>query len=236
MNLRQIELKHAKYLFYDLHLDNKSISENIQKELKPFTAKTVLIVGCPGIAKELTNRGFDVTILLASEDMKRYVQNTFPLAKTVIRDITSIDRIGMRFDAVVCLGATFSNLITDRDVQSVISSFHDVLKHGGIILLENLKDSKLLESGDSITKIENDDMKIKRISRILPTSDNPPTALWNETYELIQNGKRNVYEESSKIRGYSEEYMRKLMAFHNFQVVKTMESSKGHNFLTLARK
>ncbi len=236
MNVRQVELRHAKYLFYDLHLDNNKISDNIHKELKPFSAKSILLVGCPGLAKELTSKGFDVTILLTSEDMKRYVQNSLPFLKTILKDITAIGTMNTKFDAVVCLGATFSNLINDKDVQSAISNFYGMLKYGGIILLENLKDSKVRESNDSITKIENNELKIKRMSKILPTSDNPPTALWNETYELMQDGKRNIYEESSKIRGYSEDYMRKLMAFHNFQVVKTMESSKGHNFLTLARK
>ena len=96
---------------------------------------------------------------------------------------------------------------------------------------------KLLENnGTVIKKVENENIKIKRTSKVIPQTTKPVTALWNAAYELIQNGKRGVYEENSKIRGFNKEEFGKILKAANFQIINYLESTKGNSFLTIARK
>ena len=233
---QQLDLKHAKYAFYDLQLDNRGIAEQIRKELKPVSAQNLLMVGCVEIARELMNKGFSVTFLATSNEMKDYIRNSLIAPNVIVGDLNNFSHSN-RFDAIICLGDTFSNIIDDKDVGSSLGNLHKMLKYGGVILLENLVASKLFESdGTVIKKVEKDDIKIKRTSNLEPHSKNPAVALWKVAYELIQNSKRGSYEEYLKIRGFTENEFKKFLEKSNLQVIKFLESNKGNSFVTIARK
>ncbi len=234
--LQQLDLAHAKYAFYDLHLDNRGIAENIINELKKVSAKNLLIVGYVGVANELIRKGFNVTIFATSDDMKNYIRKYLPFASVIGGDIKKLNSNG-RFDAIICLGDTFSYFTDDRDVHSAFESFYRNLKYGGIILLENINSLRLLENnGSTITKVENENLKIKKTSTLIPENKNPALAVWKVAYELIQNDKRSVYEENSKIRGFAIKEAENFLKSTNFQPIKFLESGNGNNFLTIARK
>ena len=233
---QQLDLAHAKYAFYDLHLNNKKIAEDIQKELKPVTAQNLLIIGCAGVANELMNKGFTVTVFAVSDDMKSYVRKYLPVANVIGGDIRKLN-CNSRFDGIIFLGDIFSHITDDKDIHSTFESLHRNLKYGGIVLLENLSAPKLLENdGSTISKVENENVKIKRTSSLMPDNKKPATSIWKVTYELIQNDKRSVYEEQSKIRGFTEKEIERFLKATNFQLIKSLESGNGNNFVTIARK
>lgn len=233
---QQLNLKHAKYAFYDLQLDNRGIAEQIQKELKPVQARDLLIVGCVNIARELANKGFCITFLAMSNDMKDYIRNSLIAPNVIVGDLNNFNHSN-RFDAIICLGDAFSSITDDKDISSSLMNLHRMLKYGGVILLENLVADKLFKSdGTVVKKVEKDDIKIKRTSNLEPHSKNPAVALWKVVYELIQNSKRGSYEEYLKIRGFTENEFKKFLEKSNFQVIKFLESNRGNSFVTIARK
>lgn len=232
----QLDLAHSKYAFYDLHLNNKMIADEIHNRLKPLAAQSVMIVGCIAIANELMKKGYNITILATSNDMKNYVKRLLPIANVIVSDMKNLNS-NTKYDAIICLGDNFSYHLDDKDVYAALLGFHRNLKYGGIILLENLDANRLSENNYSIVnKVESGELKIKRTSSLVSESKQPSTAVWKVTYELMQNGKRNVYEELSKIRGFSESEIEKFLQLSNFQLIKFLESGKGNNFVTIARK
>ena len=233
---QQLDLAHAKYAFYDMQLNNKRIAEELQKELKPLSAQNLLIVGSVGIANELINKGYNVTILATSEDMKNYVRKYLPVVNVLVGNIKGLN-LNAKFDAIICLGDTFSHFTDEQDVYMILESFYRNLKYGGIILLEKLNALKLFENdGNAISKVENENIKIKRTSSLMKNAEKTPIAIWKVIYELMQNGKRNVYEEQSKVRGFTEKEIEKKLKATNFHLIKFLESGKGNNFVTIARK
>lgn len=233
---QQLNVVHTKYAFYDLNLNNKAIAEGVEKELKTVQAQNVLIIGFVGIANELMKKGFNMTILALNNEMRDYVKSILPSANLIYGKIKNRS-YNDRFDAIICLGDTFSQFTKDEEVFSVMSSFYEMLKYGGIVLFENVAASKILESNErAITKVELDGLKIKRTSKLAQQTTYPTTAIWNVTYELMQNGKRSIYEECLKIRGFTGKEIDKFLKSTNFQLVKFLKSKSGNNFLTIARK
>ncbi len=232
-----LDLPHVKYAFYDLLLNNKGIAEDIQKEIKPLSAQNLLVIGNVGVARELMNKGFFVTIFAMSDEMKNYARKQLPTANVIVGDVKN-SNFREKFDSIICLGDTLSHIVDDRDVHMALANFHKMLKYGGVILLENLTASKVLEntSENIITKVENNDVKIKRTSSLKIVGEKPPTALWKVTYELMQNGQRNIYEENFRIRGFTENEIERFLKATNFELVKFLTSQKGNNFVTIARK
>ncbi len=235
MNLADIELKHAKYAFYDLNLDSKTVAEGLHKELKPLLATNLLVVAHLAIARELSRKGYNITLLATNEDMRDYLQKNSIELKTIFSDIRTISSDG-KFDAIVCLGDTFSHMIENKDVYFALQGFHKTLKYGGLILLENISASKLLNDNgaNTITKVENGDLKIKRTSSLTPVSNMPPISVWKSSYEVIHNGKKGVYEEYARIRGYEEKEWEKFITGAQFSIIKILGTNSG--FVTVARK
>ena len=232
----QLNVVHTKFAFYDLQSNSKGIAEGLEKELKPVQAQNLLIIGFAGIANELMKKGFNVTILALNNEMREYVRSILPSANLIYGKIKN-QSYNNRFDAIICLGDTFSQFTKDEEVFSIMSSFYDMLKYGGVFLFENLVASKILESKErSITKVELDGLKIKRTSKVLQQTQDPAIAIWNVTYELMQNGQRNIYEENLKIRGFTGKEIDKFLKSTNFQLVKFLKSKSGNNFLTIVRK
>ena len=54
-----------------------------------------------------------------------------------------------QFDAVICLGNSFTHLFTERDRRKALSEFYSVLKHDGILILDQRNYDAILDTGFS---------------------------------------------------------------------------------------
>lgn len=70
--------------------------------------------------------------------------------KTVHADWRSLSRvIDERFDALICLGNSFTHLFSERDRRKVLAEFYAMLKPGGVLIVDQRNYDCILDEGYS---------------------------------------------------------------------------------------
>lgn len=103
---------------------------------------------------QLVRGGFDVTSADGNADMlvKAFVngQKHGVLTRTVHADWRTLTKtIHGKYDAVICLGNSFTHLFAERDRRRALAEFYAVLKHDGILVLDQRNYDRILDSGFS---------------------------------------------------------------------------------------
>lgn len=125
-------------------------------KLREYGAKKVLDIatGTGFHSVRLLKAGFDVTSADGSAEM---LTKAFENARrhdcilnTVHADWRWLSRdIRERFDAIVCLGNSFTHLFSERDRRKSLAELYAVLKHDGILILDQRNYDGMLDSGFS---------------------------------------------------------------------------------------
>ena len=103
---------------------------------------------------QLRKAGFDVFSADGSAEMlakafNNGVDNDVVL-KTVHADWRWLNRdVHGKFDAVICLGNSFTHLFDEADRRRALAEFYAVLKHDGILILDQRNYDLILDSGFS---------------------------------------------------------------------------------------
>ncbi|MGN7614097.1 glycine/sarcosine N-methyltransferase [Magnetococcales bacterium HHB-1] len=120
--------------------------------LRDYGAKRVLDVatGTGFHSVRLLNAGFDVVsadgnpemLTTAFHNARQYKQ----LLTTVHADWRWLGRtINSRFDAIICLGNSFTHLFSENDRRKALAEFYSILKHDGILILDQRNYDCLLD-------------------------------------------------------------------------------------------
>ncbi|MBL6802911.1 MAG: class I SAM-dependent methyltransferase [Synechococcus sp. BS307-5m-G38] len=125
--------------------------------LKEHGAQTVLDVatGTGFHSVRLLQEGFDVVSADGSPNMLarafRNARNRDQLLRTSQADWRFLNRdIHGEFDAVICLGNSFTHLFKERDRRKALAEYYAVLKHNGILILDHRNYDRLLEGGSAV--------------------------------------------------------------------------------------
>lgn len=103
----------------------------------------------------LLNEGFDVVSADGSPEMlSRAFQNGRThgghILRTVQADWRWLNRdVHGKFDAVICLGNSFTHLFTERDRRKALAEFYAVLRHDGVLILDQRNYDTILDEGFS---------------------------------------------------------------------------------------
>ncbi len=102
----------------------------------------------------LLEEGFDVTTADGSPEMLAKAfengRNRGHILRTVQADWRWLTRdITEPYDAVVCLGNSFTHLFDERDRRKALAEFYSVLKHDGILILDQRNYDAILDNGFS---------------------------------------------------------------------------------------
>ena len=102
----------------------------------------------------LTEAGFDVTTADGSASMvaKAFAngQSRGLILKTVQADWRWLNRdINGKYDAIVCLGNSFTHLYDEADRRKALAEFYAALKHDGILILDQRNYDAMLDHGFS---------------------------------------------------------------------------------------
>ena len=118
--------------------------------------QTVMDVACgTGFhSVRLTQAGFDVTAADGSAAMlaKAFAngQARGLILKTVQADWRWLNRdIQGRYDAIICLGNSFTHLHDEQDRRRALAEFYAALKHDGILILDQRNYDSMLDNGFS---------------------------------------------------------------------------------------
>jgi len=122
--------------------------------LKERGAKKILDVatGTGFHSVRLRNEGFEVVSADGSPEMlakafsnaRRHNQ----ILRTVQADWRWLNRdIHGKYDAVICLGNSFTHLFSERDRRKTLAEFYAALRHDGILILDQRNYDMILDSG-----------------------------------------------------------------------------------------
>lgn len=126
------------------------------QELKKRKKKKVLdaATGTGFHSVKLMNNGFRVTSVDGSPVMlgKAFEngRKRGHILKTVHADWRWLNRdLTGRFDAVICLGNSFTHLFNDNDRRKTLAEFYSALRHDGILILDHRNYDSILDDGFS---------------------------------------------------------------------------------------
>ena len=138
--------------------DNRAKSEGtfFIEELKKRGAKRVLDVaaGTGFHSVQLLEAGFDVvTADGAPEMLVKAFENGRKrghILRTVQADWRMLNRdIYGRYDAVVCLGNSFTHLFNEHDRRKALAEFYSALNHDGVLILDQRNYDTIMDHGYS---------------------------------------------------------------------------------------
>jgi SAM-dependent methyltransferase len=125
-------------------------------ELKKRGAKRILDVatGTGFHSVRLRQAGFEVVSVDGSPHMlAKAFQNGVKhgqILRTVQADWRWLNRdVHGKFDAVICLGNSFTHLHSDRDRRKTLAEFYAVLNHDGVLILDQRNYDAILDDGFS---------------------------------------------------------------------------------------
>jgi glycine/sarcosine/dimethylglycine N-methyltransferase len=100
----------------------------------------------------LTKAGFDVTSADGSAAMLAKAfengQRRGLILKTVQADWRQLNRgINGKYDAIICLGNSFTHLHDEQDRRRALAEFYAALRHDGILVLDQRNYDEMLDSG-----------------------------------------------------------------------------------------
>lgn len=103
---------------------------------------------------QLLKAGFDVTSADGSGQMLAKAFDNGKreglILKTVLIDWRQLSRsIQSRYDALICLGNSFTHLFDETDRHRVLAEFYSVINHDGILILDQRNYDAILDSGYS---------------------------------------------------------------------------------------
>jgi SAM-dependent methyltransferase len=173
----------------------------------------------------LENNGYTVTGLDISPDMLRIARRRVK-GKLHQQDMRNIN-LPDRFDAIICLGGSFTYMQTEEDVTGALRSFYDHIKPDGVLVFDNFNregfdashQGKWWEETQSF-----DDVIIKR--RTLSSGWSPEDGTWMvywEWYISDESGTRQV-NDSQKLQSYTFDYLKDKLQETGFTDVKRVEN------------
>lgn len=101
---------------------------------------------------QLLKAGFDVTSADGNAEMlSKAFENARDhgfVLKTVHADWRWLNRdIHGKYDAIICLGNSFTHLFQERDRRKALAEFYSALKHDGILILDQRNYDAILDVG-----------------------------------------------------------------------------------------
>ena len=122
--------------------------------LKSRDRSTVLDVACgTGFhSVRLLQAGFDVTSIDGSAEMlAKAFQNAMDrglMLKTVQADWRWLNRdIQGKYDAIICLGNSFTHIHDEQDRRRALAEFYAALKHDGVLIMDQRNYDVILDDG-----------------------------------------------------------------------------------------
>lgn len=104
----------------------------------------------------LMQEGFDVTSVDGSMQMLGKAfdngRRRGHILRTIHGDWRWLNRdVHGKYDAVICLGNSFTHLFSERDRRKALAEFYAVLRHDGILILDQRNYDDMLDNGFSST-------------------------------------------------------------------------------------
>ena len=216
----------------------KKMAKDIHNILKKHKVKKILEVACGTgrLAKYLHDFGYDIIGTDYSEEMLFLARKNAPGVKFIKQDMRKLT-LKQKFDAVICMGRSFSYMVTNQDVDKALKSFNKVLRKKGILIFDNFNAERSIRYFEKKYKKRTEVIKLKNktVIRNHKQSWNLSTGItWNWTCEYIikQDNKIERIKDTSILRGFLRSELEYFLEKNGFKILKVYP----RNFLIVAYK
>lgn len=175
----------------------------------------------------LEKAGYRVTGFDLSDEMLKIAEPRVQgeLIQMDMREINLPDQ----FDAVLCLGSSFTYMQTEEDVDKALTSFNKTLKRGGMLVFDSFNaentDPKRHGSWQEST-YEFPDMVIKRRYRNIDWSDDYQLWTTEWKYEITREGKTKKITDYSRLRAFTSTYLLDKLEENGFKYLETLNKGR----------
>jgi len=209
----------------------------VDEILKKYRCHKVLEVACGAghLMETLERNGYEVTGLDISKEMLEIARKRSK-GRLLRQDMKNI-QVGEVFDALICLGRSFTYMITDDDVEKALKGFNKALRDGGILIFDNFDAKDVNESYFKEWKkrvFEFDKFRVTRLSKSFNYDERNNSWLVKWKYVIERNGeKENAYDQA-RLRAFQEAYLKKKLRKHGFYMLKSLH--KLGSLILIAQK
>ena len=171
--------------------------------------------------------GYAVTGLDLSQDMLN-IAKTRVKGKLIHQDMRDI-RIDERYDAVICLGSSFTYMQGEEDVEMALYSFITHLYPGGVLLFDNFDHDRFDPSRHGKWTEEShcfDDLEITR--RTWSSDWNPVDGTWRVSWEWIINDGEETSKtlETQRLKSFHYSYLREKLREAGFKNIEKIDNRR----------
>ncbi len=143
-------------------------------------------------------------------------------------DMRNITLSGV-YDAVLCLGSSFTYMQTEEDVDNALSSFNRMLTDGGVLIFDNLNAgltdvTRHSEWQESITEFP--DMVIKRRFRNIDWTDDHKKWTTEWRYAITKDGETTELSDYSRLRAFDQAYLVRKLDENGVKYLKTLDENR----------
>jgi SAM-dependent methyltransferase len=201
----------------------------ISPHLEENNVTNILDVACGAghLLQILEEHGYLCTGIDLSDDMLSLARNKVR-SKLLQQDMRGL-RLRERFDAVTCLGSSFTYMQTHRDVVRALRGFHRCIKDGGILIFdcfdaEGFKIERFNRWREETQLF--DDMRIT--CRTMSTDWRAEDSSWDVHWVWVVEDASGVREFSdvSRLRAHRYDYLASVLSDIGFRGIKRLESKR----------
>ena len=208
---------------------------------RDYGCESVVDIGCGtgNHAIRLSRSGFKVTGLDISSAMLKIAKEKGREAKIrfIRADMRKLENVipkGQKFDAAICLGTTFSHLITNRDVQAFLIGLHKMLRKNGLFIF-NARNARKIDE-ERLNKLILDHMIIREKLQLLLLfyntrhTGNRNVIVWRPIYLIKKSGKVDLQIREHKLRWFQFSRLKRMSIENGFEVAATYSRPTKEEF------
>ncbi len=209
----------------------------LNRLLKEHNCHSILEVACgTGLLMEILERnGYEVTGLDLSCEMLKIARKRCR-GRLLRQDMRNI-QLRRCFDALLCLGRSFTYMMTDEDVEKSIGSFSRSLKVGGILIFDNFdaecRDESYFKEWRR-QEFEFETYRVTRLSKSFDYDEGNNSWLVKWLYIIEKDGKRETVRDEARLRAFHESYLKEKLRKHGFNTLESVH--KWNSLILIAKK
>lgn len=208
---------------------------------KEYGCRSIIDIGC-GTGNHvirLSKLGYEVMGVDISETMLKIAKEKDKDAKIrfIQGDMRKLEKVipkGKKFDAAICLGQAFSNLITNIDVHAFFDGVHRILRKKGLFVFDARNARKISE--ERLNRLLLDHIVTEeRLQLLLLTYNtrhprNRNIIIWRPIYLMKENDKVDLQIREHKLRWSHYSMLKKTLTEKGFEVAATYSGNTKEEF------
>jgi SAM-dependent methyltransferase len=214
---------------YPQIFDYRAVYDALKPVLEEKEVEFILEAACGTgrLMAILESEGYRVTGLDLSPEMLALAR---PRVKGVLvqRDMREL-AFGEEFDAVLCLGSSFTYMSTDVDALKALRGFYGALKPGGVLVFDNFNAERFdLERyrdwRENVYRVEGATITRRSRNRDWDPESCRRVAEWE--YIIEKNGSTQRVTDSGALKAFTYEQLSGLLCKTRFTGVKLLNSDR----------